>query len=58
MVLPEDLKAVEQIPMNEFVTRLRRLKRVEVKDTSWPFWVYVLINLEITCSSSNLIFVL
>ena len=46
--LPENLKAVEQIPMNEFVTRLRGLKRVEVKDTSWPIWVYILINPGIT----------
>lgn len=46
--LPENLKAIAQIPMNEFVTRLRRLKRVEVKDTSWPVWVYILINLGIT----------
>lgn len=47
LTLPENLQSIEQIPMNNMVTRLRGLNRVEVKDNSWPVWVYILINLGI-----------
>ena len=45
--LPENLKSIKQIPMDHLVTQLRGLGRVEVKNTSWPIWVHILINLGI-----------
>ena len=43
--LPADLAAIEPVPMDELILRLQGLRRVKVKETSWPIWAYILMNL-------------
>ena len=54
--LPENLEQVDNIPMNDLILKLRGLRRVEVEDTSWPLWAYILINLGVSTVITGLLF--
>lgn len=43
--LPADLPAIEPVPTDELILRFQGLRRVKVKETSWPIWAYILMNL-------------
>lgn len=45
--IPQNLKTIKQIPMNDLLFQLSGLGQVRVNNNEWPIWVYILINLTI-----------
>ena len=43
--LPQNLRAIGQIPMDDLVQQLKGLGHVNVKGNSVPNWVYIIVNL-------------
>ena len=54
--LPKNLEQIDNIPINNLILKLRGLRRVKVEDTSWPLWVYILINLGVSMVITGLLF--
>ncbi|MCG8046532.1 MAG: envelope fusion protein [Candidatus Thiodiazotropha endolucinida] len=54
--LPENLTALKQIPMTDLIWKLRGMRKVELKDNSWPMWAYVIINGGICILGGALVF--
>ena len=54
--LPTNLGAIKQLPMDDLILRLRGLHKVEIEDTSWPWWVYTLISTGICLMGGGLVF--
>ena len=51
-----NLTALKQIPMTDLIWKLRDMRKVEIKDESWPMWVYIIINGGICILGGALIF--
>ena len=51
-----NLAALKQIPMTDLIWKLRDMLKVEIKDESWPMWVYIMINGGICILGGALIF--
>ena len=45
--LPQSLKTIKQIPMNDLLLQLKSLKQVQAKSNYLPVWVHILIGLSI-----------
>ena len=54
--LPADLPAIEPVPMDELILRLQGLRRVKVKETSWPIWAYIPMNLIMSMAVGGFLF--
>ena len=39
-----NLAALKQVPMTDLIWKLRDMRKVEIKDESWPMWVYIMLN--------------
>ena len=42
--------------MTDLIWKLRDMRKVEIKDESWPMWVYIIINNGICILGGALIF--
>lgn len=54
--LPTNLSIIKQIPMDDLILKLRGMRRVEIRDTSWPLWAYIVIDSVVCIAIAGIVF--
>ncbi|MES9990712.1 MAG: envelope fusion protein, partial [Candidatus Thiodiazotropha sp.] len=54
--IPTNLSTIKRIPMDDFILKLQGMRRVQIRDNSWPLWAYIIINSGVCLIAGGLIF--